>query len=234
MSYPRFLFDMNKRLNCILSLIPDGKGVIDVGTDHGYLPVALIRRGYPGRVYASDIRSGPLSAARQSAQKAGLEGRIEFLLCDGLEGCDPNAVDTIVIAGMGGDTICGILDRAEWCMDKRYTLVLQPMTRAEVLRYWLVYNEFAILKETLVEDGGILYSVLTAQFGGNTKLSDAELFTGSFESLRAQPLFRDFLELQIQRFEHMLAGLEQAQDAAPPGRQCLLQTILSELKEERV
>ncbi len=232
MSHPHFLIEMNKRLSCILSLIPDGKGVIDVGTDHGYLPVALLQRGYPGRVFASDIRPGPLSAARQSAEKAALDNRIVFQLCDGLDACNPDELDTIVIAGMGGDTICGILDRAEWCMDSRYTLVLQPMTRAEVLRYWLVNNEFSILSETLVEDGGIIYSVLTARFGGKMQLCDAELFTGAFEAVRAQPLFPVFLERQIRRFERMLDGLESARSEVPPGRESLLRTILTQLREQ--
>ena len=171
---------MNKRLQAIESLICPGRGLIDVGTDHGYLPVSLARHGYPGALFASDIRKGPLDAARRSAREAGQEERIAFQLCDGLELCDPESVDTIVIAGMGGDTICGILDRAEWCMDPRYQLLLQPMTRAEVLRYWLVNNGFAIETERLAEDGGEIYSLFSARFGGTQQLSDAELYSGAF------------------------------------------------------
>ena len=222
---------MNKRLLCIASHIPFGRGVIDVGTDHGYLPIELLRRGYPGRLFASDIKSGPLRAAWRSAQEAGLEGRICFQLSDGLSACDPNAVDTIVIAGMGGDTVCGILDRAEWCMDSRYTLVLQPMTRAEVLRYWLINNEFEIVEEDLAEDGGILYAVLTARFGGCTRLNDAELYTGSFAMLRGHELFPDFLKQQIQRFRNMLLGLESSSSSDGCGRAAVLRTIISQLEE---
>lgn len=222
---------MNKRLLCIASHIPFGQGVIDVGTDHGYLPIELLRRGYPGRLFASDIKAGPLQAAQRSAQGAELEDRISFQLADGLERCDPDAVDTIVIAGMGGDSICGILDRAEWCMDRRYLLVLQPMTRSEVLRYWLVNNEFEILEEDLVEDAGILYSVLTARFGGCTRLNEAELYTGSFPMLRDHRLFSAFLQQQIVRFQHMLLGLESASDRDDSGRAVVLRAILSQLEE---
>lgn len=224
---------MNRRLDCILSHIPFGLGLIDVGTDHGYVPVELACRGYSGKLFASDIRPGPLRSALRSAEMAGLEERIVFLLCDGLDACDPAAVDTIVIAGMGGDTICGILDRAEWCMDRRYTLVLQPMTRAEVLRYWLVYNEFEILSEDLAEDGGILYSVLTARFGGQTRLNDAELYTGSYEQLREHGLFPAFLDQQIRRFKKMLNGLESASAADHSGRTEILRSILIQLEEMR-
>ena len=219
---------MNQRLNAIAALVPDGIGLIDVGTDHGYLPVYLAQHDYSGRLIASDLREGPLDSARRHAGLAGLEDRIVFQCCDGLDQCAPDAVDTIVIAGMGGDTICGILDRAEWCMDSRYLLVLQPMTKAEVLRYWLVYNEFAITQEILVEDAGTIYSVFTARFGGNTVLNDAELYTGSFEQIRGQALCPRFLSQQKQRFERIEAGLRQGND--PPGRLSVIRSVLHELE----
>ena len=222
---------MNKRINCIVSHVPWGIGLIDVGTDHGYLPVALARKGYPGELIASDINTKPLQAARRSAAEAGLEERIEFMLADGLEGCDPETIDTIVIAGMGGDTICGILDRAEWCMDRRYTLVLQPMTRAEVLRYWLVNNEFEIQSEDLVQDGGTLYSILTARFGSCTRLREAELYTGSFEALKEHQLFPAFLERQIHRVEKKRDGLRSSAEADANGRAAIWDEILSQMEE---
>ncbi len=75
---------MNRRLQAIEQMIHPGIGMIDVGTDHGYLPVFLAQHGYPGALLASDIGEGPLSAARRSAEAAGLGERIRFLLCDGL------------------------------------------------------------------------------------------------------------------------------------------------------
>ena len=222
---------MNKRLKHILSYIKDGIGVIDVGTDHGYLPVELAARGYSGNILASDINSGPLNAAKRTASVSGVSDRIQFFLCDGLEQCPPDAVDTIVIAGMGGDTICSILDRAEWCMDRRYTLILQPMTRSEVLRYWLVYNEFQIIHEDLVNDAGEIYQLLIAHFGGETKLSDAELYTGCFESIQDHPLFAEFLCEKISRFERAVQGLRSARIPDNSGRLEIIETILKQLLE---
>ena len=103
---------MNKRLELIASILPHGRGFADVGTDHGYLPVYMAQHGYSGKIIASDINEGPLSTAVASARQAGVEDRICFRLCDGLDGCGSEELDTVVIAGMGGDTICGILDRA--------------------------------------------------------------------------------------------------------------------------
>ncbi len=222
---------MKKRLECIASKIPSGIGLIDVGTDHGYLPVALACRGYEGNLYASDIGEGPLATARQHAAVAGVGERLRFLCCDGLALCPPDAVDCIVIAGMGGDTICGILDRAEWCMDPRYLLILQPMTRAEVLRYWLSYNDFEITQEDLVEDGGILYSVLCARYGGRTKLNDAELFTGSYELIGKHPLYARFWQIQSKRFQKVYDSLKRSGAGDKDGRLELSEEICRQLEE---
>ena len=223
---------MNKRLQAIYSLICQGRGVVDVGTDHGYIPVALAQNGYAGKIIASDIRSGPLQAARSSAESAGVADKIDFLLCDGLDGCEKSAIDTIVIAGMGGDTICGILDRAEWCMTPDYTLILQPMTKAEVVRYWLAYNGYEFLDEVLVKDGGIIYQVIRARIKENTSLSLAEMFTGEYALAVKNPLFGEYLDMLISRFETGIKGLESAKDCRPCSLS-LKKQICSQLLEMR-
>lgn len=224
---------MKKRLEAIMAHISDGIGTVDVGTDHGYLPVALALRAYRGNLIASDIRPGPLEAGRRRAEAAGVSEKIRFLLCDGLELCQPDAVDTIVIAGMGGDTICRILDRAEWTMDPRYTMILQPMTKAEVLRYWLSNNEYEIIAEDLVKEAGKLYQILIVRFGRSMALSDAELYTGAFASVRDLPLVGEMLEEQIGRAEKQLSGMESAGTEPCAGRQRILKKVLDDLKEMR-
>ena len=220
---------MNKRLEAIEALVQPGPGLIDVGTDHGYLPVSLARHGYPGILIASDLREGPLESARRSAGEAGLRERIQFRLADGLEGCEREAIDTIVIAGMGGDTICGILDRADWVLQPRYRLILQPMTRAEVLRYWLSNNGYTIEQERLVEDAGEIYAILTARFGGSMRLTDGELYAGVYRLVCLEPLWPAFLTRQIARMERLLTGLRQS--GREMGRLRLMENIVQEWKE---
>ena len=220
---------MGSRLRIIEGKIPDGIGVIDVGTDHGTIPVWLAQRGYPGRIFASDINAGPLNAAKRAAAQAGVTDRVEFLLSDGLRLCPPESVDTIVIAGMGGDLIVKILDEAEWCMHPRYHLILQPMTRAEVLRYWLVYNEFEILTESVAEEGNTLYQILTARFGGYTALNDAELFCGKRSLAEDDWLWLRSLNGQTQRLEKALCGM--ACGAGDEARARLYREILTQMRE---
>lgn len=222
---------MNKRLELIASILPHGRGFADVGTDHGYLPVYMAQHGYSGKIIASDINEGPLSTAVASARQAGVEDRICFRLCDGLDGCGSEELDTVVIAGMGGDTICGILDRADWVMSRDILLILQPMTKAEVLRYWLTNNDFAICGEWLIEENGEIYQILSARFGARTPLSDAELFTGKYELAVGNALFPMQLAALIKRFERAAAGMSKAPRMR--GRQKLTAEILNGLYEMR-
>lgn len=222
---------MNKRLELIASILTHGRGFADVGTDHGYLPVYMAQHGYSGKIIASDINEGPLSTAVASARQAGVEDRICFRLCDGLDGCGSEELDTVVIAGMGGDTICGILDRADWVMSRDILLILQPMTKAEVLRYWLTNNDFAICGEWLIEENGEIYQILSARFGARTPLSDAELFTGKYELAVGNALFPVQLAALIKRFERAAAGMSKAPRMR--GRQKLTAEILNGLYEMR-
>ncbi len=221
---------MNARLRLIASLIPDSTGFADIGTDHGYLPAYMASRGYSGRIIAADIKEIPLSTAVSTAREYGVEDIISFRLCDGLDAIEPSEIDTIIIAGMGGDTISGILDRAEWCMDGKYLLLLQPMTKCEILRYWLCYNGFAILREDLISDNGETYQIISARFTGeNMPLSDAELFTGKYELARGNTLFYTELTHLIRRFERALCGMDKAKRTI--ARRELNAEILRELEK---
>ena len=221
---------MNARLHAIAARVQDGIGLIDVGTDHGYLPVWLAKSGYRGTLYASDINEGPLMAAKRSALEADVHDRIHFLLCDGLSLCPPEKIDTIIIAGMGGDMIVKILDEAEWCMDARYRLILQPMTKAEVLRYWLIYNGFAIHSETIAEDGALLYQIITTGFGGKTELSDAELFVGKRSLCESELLYERQLARFSARVEKACRGMCSGKEGA---RFQLYQEIMRQLRDMR-
>ena len=197
-----------KRLDTILSLIHSSVGVADVGTDHGIVPVTLALNGYSGNLYATDVHAPPLEAARRQAEKNGVAAKIRFLLTDGLDGIDPSQIDSIVIAGLGGDVICSIVDRAEWTMDSAYELLLQPMTKAEILRFWLCNNGYEIRKEHLVEENGRLFRILSVRFSGqNTPMTDGDLYLGKPELMQSRNLFGKLLQQEKKRMEKKVNGL---------------------------
>ena len=162
---------LGERLNAIEALIPKGVRVADIGTDHGHLPISLIRSGKCRRVIACDIREKPLENARKNIEKTAAEG-IELRLGDGLSPLSPDDADYIVIAGMGGEVIAGILAAASWIKSEKYTLLLQPMTSADALRKYLSENLFKIESETAVKDAGKLYTVIKAVYSGSVQPTD--------------------------------------------------------------
>ena len=217
---------MNERLRLIYSLIEPGTGVIDVGTDHGYIPCALAQNEYEGNIIASDINEDPLKSAVRSAELCGVEKKIKFTVSDGLCDCNPDEIDTIIIAGMGGDTICSVLDRAEWCLNGKYQLILQPMTKKEVLRFWLVNNGFDKLDEYIAIDCGKIYQVIKTGFTGkNSPYTDAELFTGKFDPEADH--FHEMLDCEMARAEKRLAGLisGQADEAILNFNRCIVEDM---------
>ena len=223
---------MNKRLLLIAENIENGVGVIDVGTDHGYLPVYLAQNSYSGNIFASDINEDPLKKAKAHALQAGFEDRISFSLCDGLETCPRDQIDTIVIAGMGGDMIVKILDEGYWCMDPKYKLILQPMSKADVLRYWLVYNDFEISKELLVDENDTLYQIIVARFGKRTKLNDAELYTGKYQLSGDKTLYKRQFGACLKRFERAVKEMKSG-ESIPAFRLRFFEEVLNQLQEMR-
>ena len=157
--------ELSPRLRSVAELVPPGAKFADVGTDHAYLPVWLLQRGVIRHAVASDLRHGPLDRARQTAEKYGLSGQMEFRLCDGLSGIAPEEADTIAIAGMGGETIAAILAAAPWTRERDCLLLLQPMSAQPFLRRWLQEHGYVIRRETLSREGSSLYVTLEARAG---------------------------------------------------------------------
>lgn len=212
-------------------MIPSGLGFADVGTDHAYLPLIMLRRGYTGNIFATDVNKGPLEKAKYCIEEHELTDMVTLRLCDGLDGVEPGLIDTIVIAGMGGDTITGILDRAEWCFSARYRLILQPVTKPEILRYWLINNGFNIENDDFVTENGTLYQIIVAIFGKSEKYSDAELFVGKYVHIKDSEHFDALIDTHIRRFESASKGLGKAADTGLSSWHGIINGILLQLYE---
>ena len=169
---------LSPRLALIASLVPKGARVADIGTDHAYLPIELIKSGRASKCIAADIRELPLAKAKRNIDASGVSG-IVTLLSDGLSGIKQGECDTVVIAGMGGDVAVHILKSCPYIKDGGLTLILQPMTSADVLRVWLADNGFSVISEPCVHDGGRLYAVMLAKYTGEVRtLREADALVG--------------------------------------------------------
>ena len=199
--------ELTPRLALLASWVPPGPRLIDVGTDHGYLPAWLIQNGRIEEAIASDLRPGPLSRAEDTARRCGVEEKMRLRLCPGLSAIRPEEGDTIAIAGMGGENIAMILSAAPWTADGQHTLLLQPQSRSEVLRRFLQDRGYRILRERLVWDRGILYPVLEAR-GGEMRLDEGRLLAGA--CIERDPLGDRHLITLILRDFAALSGLLRA------------------------
>ena len=224
---------MSNRLELIASFVKNGIGVADVGTDHGYIPVMLVKRGYKGNIIATDINEGPLNKAKQSLIEAGCEEAVELILCNGLDGCESEKIDTIIVAGMGGDTITGILDRAEWCAREDIKLILQPVTKPEILRYWLVNNDFRIINEAQAEENGTVYQIICAVPGRDCRYKDSELFIGRYDLIKGSTYYEQMLDKHIIRFSSAAEGLKSTDRVELLPWLGIIENILKELKTMR-
>lgn len=227
---------MSNRLELIASLAKNGVGVADVGTDHAYIPIIMRKSGYKGNIIAGDINECPLEKARISLENAGLSDSVELVLCDGLSGIDSSKVDTVIVAGMGGDTITGILDRGlydmpEWASRSDYKLILQPVTKPEILRFWLVNNGFIITSEMQTEENGMLYQIICAQPGESPKYKDAELYTGRLEQIQDSKYFDKLLSMHIKRFKAAADSLQNAEKASLKAWNMMILNMIDELEE---
>lgn len=226
---------MSSRLDLIASLAEGGRGIADIGTDHAILPIMLRKRGYDGYIAASDINEGPLKKAEHALSEAEIED-VDLILCNGLEGIDSSKIDTVIVAGMGGDTITGILDRGlydmpEWAERSDYRLILHPVTKPEILRYWLVNNGFCITKETYIEDNDVLCQIICAEPGDGCKYKDAELFVGKFENIKNEPCFEAVIDRHIKRFKSAAKGLANANDASLSAWKAIIENMICELEQ---
>jgi tRNA (adenine22-N1)-methyltransferase len=133
--------------------------VADIGCDHGYLGIHLLKTGVAQSVIAADINEQPLHSATVNALKFGVRDKMHFFLSNGAVSI-PRDFDTMVCAGMGAATMISILSAAPWLKNEQYRLVLQCQSKTPMLRRWLYEQGWYIHRETLAKDGKFVYSIM--------------------------------------------------------------------------
>lgn len=166
------MLNLKGRLSLCAEYVREGSRLADIGTDHGYLPIALCESGKIPSALACDVNPLPLESAEKNIAEFGLSDRIKTRLSDGLTEVGADEVDDIVIAGMGGELIAAIIEICPWVKDGSKSLILQPMTRHDVLIGRLYENGFSIEKQGAVFDSKKVYTVLCVRYSGEAKSCD--------------------------------------------------------------
>ena len=151
---------LSARLEKLIEMAGQGCCAADIGTDHGYIPIELVRRGHYTKALAMDVRKGPLERAQEHVRMAGLQGKIETRLSDGMEKMSPGEADTIIIAGMGGHLMADILTRGMQVVEKAERAILSPHYDVEFFHQYLLENAFKVEDESWIFDENKFYVVI--------------------------------------------------------------------------
>ena len=191
---------MDSRLRTIMNFVPIGSRVADIGTDHGYLAIELIKSKIAISVIASDKNAGPLEAARKNIKAAEVEGDIDLRLGDGLQSINTGEVNVICIAGMGGALICEILTASPEVTAQVDKIILQPMNAVDKVRQWVKLNGWNIEDEDLAEVDGIIYEILCISHS---------LQVNSTKKMNS-PLLPKFIQSKIDKLKRILEAMNQS------------------------
>ena len=218
------------RLCSALPYLKKGGAIVDVGTDHAYLPIYLVGQHISSRALACDINRGPIESAERNIAAAHLTKKIDTLCTDGLHGAEGFDADNILIFGMGGELIIRILSEAPWVKNEKIGLVLQPMTRAHLLRKWLLENGFEIVGETITHEDRYYQTIAARYCGKNEEYNEEELLLGRLNIQNKTPNLCGFVEHEIGVWEAILRGKSRAIDADTRDEERVLKFLRARLE----
>jgi tRNA (adenine22-N1)-methyltransferase len=193
----------NRLLSCA-QFVRQGAYFADIGTDHAYLPLFLLKSGRIDRAVCADINAGPLESAKRNAADEGCLDKISFHLTDGAEGLSDLGITDYAICGMGGELISAIISRAPHLLKPGTRLILQPMTKQAHLRRFLAESGFFSVGESYSYEAGKYYLALAVEFDGvRREISDFEAEIGKFEN---SPEARGYFETKINALKKAMQG----------------------------
>ncbi len=221
-------------MKAVAGMVTSGGVLADVGTDHGYIPIALVQRQKIIGAIAMDINKGPLARAQENIASAQLGDYIQTRLSDGVAALDEGEADSILIAGMGGELVIHILSEGEKVCKAASELILQPQSDIRKVREYLRLHHYKIVDEDMICEDGKYYPMMRV-----VNVETDEAWTKMNEQTRAacdiygplllrngNPVLRRFLVRQHRQLTQILQTL-QAQTASEK-----IQTRIAEVSEE--
>lgn len=213
------MFKLSKRLTVLSQMVTEGHVLADVGTDHGYLPIFLVKQGKIPNAIAMDIRQGPLLRAREHIDAYGLGGYIQTRLSDGVASLHEGEADTILIAGMGGSLMLHILTEGKNVIESAEELILQPQSEIEKVREYLCRMGYEVTEENMVSEDGKFYQMSACKpWRGREGIVTAvdPVFCRYGEMLleKRHPVLKEYLFFRKKQYEDILDNLDKQQKNA--------------------
>nr|WP_312214668.1 class I SAM-dependent methyltransferase [Clostridioides sp.] len=201
---------LTSRLETIASLVTKGSKVADIGTDHGYIPVHLLKNNIVPFAILADINKGPLDNGKRFVKWNNLLDKVDFRLGSGIDVLHQGEVDEVIIAGMGGILISDILENKKEVAHRLKKLILQPMQAQNKLRMYLLENGYEIIDEVLVREDFRIYEIIVAEYTGKYSEVENEIYFEVGEKLvqKRDPLLKDFVDKKLKSYKDVLDHLE--------------------------
>ncbi|MHC8314663.1 tRNA (adenine(22)-N(1))-methyltransferase [Pseudomonas sp. LB3P31] len=207
---------LSMRLERVGAHVPAGARLADIGSDHGYLPVALMRRGVITVAVAGEVAMTPFLSAERTVRDNDLDQHITVRLANGLAAIEPHdEITAVSICGMGGETIRDILENGKAHLSGEERLILQPNGGEQPLRQWLMDNGYRIHFEELLRENRFYYEIIVAERDGPVMYSPEELYFGPLQMQARSPLFLAKWQRLLQQKHKTLSSFAHARQAVP-------------------
>lgn len=205
---------LSKRLERVASYIPENARLADIGSDHAYLPCALVQREAISFAVAGEVVKGPFEKALNEVKLRNLEDQIEVRFGDGVEVIQlDDQITAISICGMGGALIRDILDRglSQKKLSRTETLVLQPNVGEKTLRTFLMNQSYKIVAEEIIEENDKIYEIIVAEPSSESvTYTDHELTFGPFLLSNKTAVFKKKWLQELDKLHYILAQLNKS------------------------
>lgn len=229
--------ELSKRLQAVADLVTPGYTIADVGTDHAYIPIYLVEKGIVQRAVAMDINEGPLDRATEHIKENKLENQIQTRLSNGLQHLQKGEVDTVILAGMGGNLMINILNEDFNKTNSLKECILQPQSEVFKVRTFLLEKGFLFIEENMVLDDGKYYpmmKVIPPEKIEEIKpvfWSEIEIRYGKLLLEEKNPILKQFLERESGIRKDILSKLEQVEGIHISERKAELNQELCQIEE---
>lgn len=197
---------ISNRLQTVAKLVIPGNRVADIGTDHGYLPIQLIKKGISPHVIAMDVRKGPLSKAENNMAEYGVTDQVELRLSDGLDMLKENEADTVTICGMGGKLMKQILHNGMDKLRDGMQLILSPQSEWAEFRIYLKNNNIHIVNELMLKEDNQYYVIMDCRFQSAKECAKDQF--GELLLKKQDPVLKELLSREKKLNEKLLEKLE--------------------------
>lgn len=223
--------ELSNRLKTISNLINNVKSIVDVGTDHGYIPIYLVGNSILDYAVASDINKGPVEKAKNNVKDFNLGNKISCRLGGGLTTVKPKEVDAAIIAGMGGNLIRDIIEESKGVFKTLDYAVLQPVQNPEVLREYIYKSGYTILDEIIVKDEEKYYEIIKVKYDNNKREVEPIYYEISEILLnKKEPLFKEYIEFKLNKYTRVYENLNEETELSRKRKE-ELRRIIQKLKE---